>query len=109
MNSLWNFPLDLLAVSGIPVVVVTAASTWVMSMRGTTWIVAAVASLSIAILGVALLFVAKFPLYRQRRFFTFGIRAIPASRHGFYRWGCGLSILGCVLLFFLCMGASLWR
>ena len=108
-NSFRNFPADLLAVSGIPVVVVAVVSCWSMSMRGTTWMVAAGFSLIVAVVGAALIFVAKLPLYRQRRFFTFGIRAIPESRHAYYRWGCGLCILGCVLMMFLCLGSFLWR
>src|SRR5262245_24811550 len=93
-HSLRNFPLDLLAVSGFPVVIVAGGVSSLLSARGTTWVVAAVASLSVALLGAALIFVAKLPLYRERRFFSFGFRAIPESRHGFYRWGCRLSILG---------------
>jgi len=108
-NSLWNFPADLLAVSGIPFVVVTVVSTSFMSMRGTAWIIAAAASLGLTLLGVAFLFYAKLPLYRQRRFFTFGLRAIPASRHVYYRWGCGLCVLGCVVMMFLSVGSTLWK
>ena len=99
-NSFRNFPADLLAVSGIPVVVIAVVSCWLMSMHGTTWMVAAGFSLVIAVAGAALIFVAKLPLYRQCRFFTFGIGAIPESRHAYYRWGCSLSILGCVLMIF---------
>src|SRR5262245_23300217 len=40
-NSFRNFPPDLLAVSGIPVVVVAVVSSSLISMRGTTWTVAA--------------------------------------------------------------------
>jgi hypothetical protein len=108
-NLFRNFPADLLAVSGIPVVVVALVSCWLMSMRGTTWIVAATVSLIIAAVGAVLIFVAKLPLYRQRRFFTFGIREIPESRHAYYRWGCSLSIVGCVLMILLCLGSIGWR
>jgi len=41
--------------------------------------------------------------YRQRRFFTFGNRALPESRGAFYRWGyrCvtfAVALLLCLLL-----------
>ncbi len=81
----------------------------VLSVHGTAWIWAAAVSFGIAVLGAALLFIAKLPLYRQKRFFTFGIRSLPESSHGYYRWGCRLSILGCVLMLLLWLGSTIWR
>jgi hypothetical protein len=48
--------------------------------------------------GVGLLFYAKLPLYRQRRFFTFGARALPEQRRPFYRWGYRCAVFSIVLL-----------
>ena len=53
--------------------------------------------LTIAALGASLLFYAKLPLYHQRQFFAFGIRAIPEQRRRFYRWGVGMVVFGVLL------------
>ena len=37
-------------------------------------------------LGVLLLVYAKWPLYRQRKFFSFGSQALPEDRRAPYRW-----------------------
>jgi hypothetical protein len=47
--------------------------------------------------GVMLLFFARLPLYRQRRFFTFGPRALDGPHKRLYRWAYRL-IRVCVLL-----------
>src|SRR5579864_8137997 len=107
--SLRKFPPDLQAILGIPLLVTLTFFSWLLSVHGTTWIFAAAASLGIAVIGAALLFLAKLPLYRQGRFFTFGIEVLPESSHGLYRWGCRLSIAGCVLMFFLWLGSTVWR
>src|SRR5690349_10467107 len=54
---------------------------------GTPWIWCYAVALFIAAVGVSLIFYSKLPLYRQRRFFTFGSGALPADRRAFYRWG----------------------
>jgi hypothetical protein len=108
-NSLRYFPPDLLTALVVPIVVPALIASWVLSLHGTPWLWASAISFGVAIIGAALLFVAKLPLYRQGRFFTFGIQAIPQSSHGFYRWGCRLAILGCVLMFFLWLGSFAWR
>ena len=107
--SLRNFPPDLFATLGLPVVIMAIFTSWLLSIHGNTWIWATAASFGIAVFGAALLFVAKLPLYRQRRFFTFGIQALPESSHGFYRWGCRCSIAGCMLIVFLLIGSMAWR
>ena len=72
-------------------------------LTGTPWICCYFGGLIIATIGVSLVFYAKLPSYRQRRFFTFGIRAIPSERRLFYSWGyrcvgLGVSLLACLLL-----------
>jgi hypothetical protein len=61
--------------------------TFFAKLTGTPWIWCYGVSLVIAAAGVALLFYAKVPLYREGRFFTFGARALPEDRRSFYRWG----------------------
>jgi hypothetical protein len=101
-NSLRNFPPDLVPTLIMPfMAIVMIFSRTVFSARGTAWIWAAAVSFGLAAIGITLLFIAKWPLYRQRRFFTFGIHHLPSSSHRFYRWGCRLSILACVLMFLL--------
>ena len=72
-------------------------------LTGAPWIWCYGIGLAAATVGVALVFYAKLPLYRQRRFFTFGSRALPESRRPFYRWGyrCiafAVALLLCLLL-----------
>ena len=93
---------------GFLVVVVVAflasqVLTFFMRLSGTPWIWCYGVGLVVAGVGVALVFYAKLPLYRQRRFFTFGSRALPESKRSFYRWGyrCvtfAIALLLCLLL-----------
>jgi hypothetical protein len=53
--------------------------------------------LGIGSLGIVLLFSARFPLYRQRKFLTFGPRELPASHRKLY-WLAYLFVVACVLL-----------
>jgi hypothetical protein len=53
------------------------------------------------IIGVGLIFYAKLPLYRERRFFTFGARALPEERRAFYRWGYRCAVFSAAL--FACL------
>ena len=72
-----------------------------MTLSGTRWIWCYAISLSIAAVGATLIFYAKLPLYQQRRFFTFGSRALPEDRRPFYRWGYGCVIVAAAMLFCL--------
>jgi hypothetical protein len=108
-NSLRHFPSDMSVVLGLPIVVTMVAASWVMSLHGEAWLWAVAVSFGIAMFGAVLLFFAKFPLYRQGRFYSFGIEAVPESLRGFYRWGCRCAIVGCVLMLFLLVGSILWR
>ena len=72
-------------------------------LTGTRWIWCYVIALAISAFGASLIFYAKLPLYRQRRFFTFGSRALSEQRRPFYRWGyrCiafAVALLLCLLL-----------
>ena len=77
--------------------------TFFAGLTGMPWICCYSIGLGAAAFGVALIFYAKLPLYRQRRFFTFGGRALPEGRRLFYRWGyrCvafAVALLLCLLL-----------
>jgi len=72
-------------------------------LSGTPWLWCYGIALVVAAVGVASIFYAKLPLYRQRRFFTIGGGALPESRRLPYRWGyrCVLfavALLLCLLL-----------
>ena len=70
-------------------------------LTGGPWILCYTFSLVIAGVGVALIFYAKLPLYRQSRFFTFGTRALSEDRRPFYRWGYRCAVFAVALLLFL--------
>ena len=70
-------------------------------LTGTPWMWCYGVGLFFAAVGVALLLYSKLPLYRQRRFFTFGSAALPESRRSFYRWGYRCVIFAVALL--LCL------
>jgi hypothetical protein len=75
----------------LPIAVIAFTSSQLISfftrMTDTRWIWCFAISLVATGVGVALIFYAKIPLYRQRRFFTFGSSALPESRRALYRWG----------------------
>jgi len=72
-------------------------------LSGTPWIWCYGIGLVVAAIGISLIFYAKLPLYRQRRFLTFGSKALPESRRSFYRWGyrCVLFAVALLLGLFL--------
>jgi hypothetical protein len=49
-------------------------------------------------IGVVLLFFARLPLYRQRRFFAFGSKLLDEPHRRFYRWAYRFICLGVLLL-----------
>jgi len=73
-------------------------------LTGTSWIWCYGVGLAVAGMGIALIFHAKLPLYRQRSFFTFGSAAIPETKRPFYRWGYRCVIFAITLL--VCLGLS---
>jgi hypothetical protein len=72
-------------------------------LTGTPWIWCYGIGLAVAAVGISLIFYAKLPLYRQRRFLTFGSRPLPESRQPSYRWGyrCVLFAVALLLCLFL--------
>jgi hypothetical protein len=90
----WFFVIAVTALIG------SQALAFITRLTGTPWICCYAVALLVSAVGVALLFYAKLPLYRQHRFFTFGSEAIPESRRSFYRGGYRCLIFA-VLLFLL--------
>jgi len=86
----------------VTIAIVGVVTTWILNffteLTGANWIICYFISLGVAVVGVSLIFYAKLPLYGQRRFFTFGPRALPAQRRPFYRWGYVCAVLGILLL-----------
>ncbi len=54
-------------------------------------------ALLFGIIGIMLLFFARLPLYKQRKFFTFGSRALDAPHRKLYHWAY-VFVGACVLL-----------
>ncbi|MBI3874440.1 MAG: hypothetical protein HY300_00405 [Verrucomicrobia bacterium] len=68
-----------------------------VNLNGASWIYFFVASGALMISGGALIAYAKFPVYRNGRFFTFGAASVPDQLTGFYRWGWRLFLFGAIL------------
>ncbi len=102
-----HFPRDMLFILGLqaigPVIVLLIVACFlppVLSARQGDptlfWI-----ALVLAVTGLVLLFVARLPLYRQRKYFTFGSKALPARYRRMYRIAyvfIGLSVVIMLLL-----------
>jgi hypothetical protein len=95
----WGFLL-----SAIVVLLVSQILSFFSRLTGTPWIWCYAVALCIAAVGVSLIFYSKLPLYRERRFFTFGSGALPETRRAFYRWGYRCAIFAVALL--LCLFLS---
>ena len=67
------------------------------NLSGKPWIYVFVASLTLLLFGAGLIIYAKFPVYRSGRFFTFGVKSVPARLAGCYRWGWRVFLFGMVL------------
>jgi hypothetical protein len=71
---------------------------FVSALTSARWVSCYVIALVVAGVGVSLIFFAKLPLYRERRFFTFGSRALPEQRRPFYHWGYRCAAFAIALL-----------
>lgn len=88
----------------IPAMVASRIHAFFAGLAGWPWILTHAGAVLISVAGAALIFHAKRPLYRQRRFFTFGGRAMAAQRRAAYRAGYGCVVFGIALL--LCLMLS---
>jgi hypothetical protein len=90
-------------VIAVSALVVSLLLSFFTRLTGTPWIWCYGVGLFVAAVGVVLIFYSKLPLYRQRRFFTFGSAALPEGRRSFYRRGyrCVLFAIALLLCLFL--------
>jgi len=100
---IWPPPDQWIGVWGLLTIGLVGTFTiWVLSffigLTGMPWIYCYFIGIGVAALGASLVFYAKLPLYRQRRFLTFGPRAVAEQRRPFYRWGYVCALLGALLL-----------
>jgi len=108
-GSFKHFPKDLLLASGFPFLFITIFAGSLVTLRGTAWIVAFIASMLVALSGAALIFRAKRPFYRKGIFCTVGISGLPEASHATYWLGVRLSIVGCIVSGLLTALSFLWR
>ena len=102
---MWPAPDQLGNWLGVLVILVISALAQIilffMNLDGARWITVFVGSLGLGVIGVGLVFYAKLPLYRQRRFLTFGTKVLPEHCRPYYRWGYRCIGLGVFLLLWL--------
>lgn len=65
-----------------------------LNLSGAPWIRLFIAGLVLLISGAGLILFAKIPVYRSRRFFTFGVKSVPEGMTGYYRWGWRIFLIG---------------
>ena len=89
----WAFTLPV-----VLALVVGQVLAFFLGLSGVSWIWFYIGALLLGAVSIGLLLYAKLPLYRERRFLTFGARALPEQRRPFYRWGYRCALLSVVLL-----------
>jgi hypothetical protein len=62
-----------------------------------SWLTLSVGTIVIQVAGACLICYAKLPTYRSGRYFTFGVKSVPASRASHYRRGWRWFAIGVVL------------
>jgi hypothetical protein len=103
-------PLDQwIGVWGLIVIAVfSMVTSWLLTffsgLTGAPWIWGYMGAVCVALVGVGFLFYAKLPLYRERRFFTFGPGPLPQQRRSAYWWGYRCAIFAVIL--FACLALS---
>ncbi len=95
MTFLGHYWFLLIAISAL---VASQLLSFFTRFTGAPWIWCYGVALFAAAVGLALILYSQLPLYRQRRFLTFGSRALPVQRRPFYRWGYRCVALAIVLL-----------
>ena len=88
-------PLDVfLMFAPLLVGIVSFVASTILFSRGWPWIAAYSVAISIIAFGGTLIFRAKLPAYRQKRFFTFGTRVLPRDVVPLYRRGWRFVFIG---------------
>jgi hypothetical protein len=95
----WYFPPDLMILFVIPIIAILAGVLLpVLSyLKTTDAIILFYTALGTGVMGSMLLFLARLPLYRQRRFWTFGPSALPTFYRKLY-WLAYVAIVTALLL-----------
>lgn len=102
--SLPHFLLEFGIVTGL-FVITPLVSGW-LNLRGTPWFVGFIGAMNLAFMGTILLLQAKWPLYRQGKFFTLGA---PEGQERAYWIGLWLSGIGCGAATLLVLQSFIWR
>jgi hypothetical protein len=98
----WYVPPDIAVVYGLPFITISIGFLSAMllpllsSARRSGDSTLLYIAVALSVIGVVLLAFARMPLYRQRRFFTFGSRALDGGHKRLYRWAyrfIGVSVL----------------
>jgi hypothetical protein len=98
LTLLEHWGLTIIPVSAI---LVSQVVIFFVNLSGARFIWCYALGLLFAGVGVALIFYAKLPFYRQRRFFTFGSGVLPENKRAFYRWG--YRCIGFAVVLLLCL------
>ncbi len=78
------FPVDMAFLLAPFLVVI---SSFIVDLLGGLWITAYAGAMSIVAFGGTLIFRAKLPVYKDKRFLTFGVGALPSSSIPLYQRG----------------------
>jgi hypothetical protein len=95
-----NFPPDLAAVFGLLFAPLLALPIGWFVFRFAEWSLVYLA-VALAAVGLALLVAARLPLYRQRRFMTFGPRFLDPQHRRLYWRGYAFIVVSVVFLIFV--------
>lgn len=79
------------------------------SLRDEEWLTVFSIAAGLAVFGTQFLLVAKWPLYREGKFFTLGSHGLSAARKKIYRIGIWLGVVGCGALALTVAQSFLWR
>lgn len=105
----WN-PGDIGHILLAPIImtIVACASLPVFSfIANAQWIPLYWTGLALSTAGLILLFIARLPLYREKRFFVWGARALPETSRRYYRWAyCLIAPGAAFLILFLLIATS---
>ena len=98
----WYVPPDIAVVYGLPFLIIPIGLlaalllTLLSGARNNGDFTLLYMAFAPSAVGISLLALARMPLYRQRRFFTFGSRALDEGHRRLYRWAyrfIGVSVL----------------
>jgi hypothetical protein len=98
----WYVPPDIALIYGVPFILIAMAvpSSMLLPLlsraRSSGDFTLLYMAFALGAVGIVLLALARMPLYRQRRFFTFGPRALDEGLRRLYRWAyrfIGASVL----------------